>query len=652
MFGYFLASRDSSGHQATRSSPATGARTVRMPSNRPDRRLLGVLLGLALLAGTSSARGAGLSEVDRLWTVGAWAFADELYDQAYRLLGRFLRAAPEDPRRGDATVLHGRAALETGHLEEALADFGAAETLPMQSTPSSEPGFWRAETLLRLGRVEEAHEQYGRFLSAAPTSPLAPHALYQRGTAELTLQRSGDAIDSFRTLVNRYPQDPRAGRAAYAAALELVRAKRWDDALPILDSYAARYATSPFLAEAQYLLGVTLIGKQRPDAGTRTLERFLSAQPTHQLSVPTRALLAETYVQSGQTREALGHYQALSKQTSAPELVPDALYQVGSLSSRLGRVREAELAWRRLRRDHPADPQASQAGLALVTLHAKRRQIDQAAEVATEMMEAKAPDRVEALLILGDAARTAGRHGDAERAYGSALADAPESSAERARALEGYLALADASARASRGRESERLYRLVVEQAPPGSREHARAVADSLRLADGYLQAGKASEAERLYTAMLAEAPAPAAGRLLGLGSGALKAGKAAEAERLYAAVLASVPAESAEAGAAIEGLLRVGEGALKSSRIDDADRAYAHAAQAASVGSAHRFDALAGLGVVAEIRGDLQRARLVYQQVVNGSQDPVLVRWATTKLERLAPQDAAPGAESPAAPE
>src|SRR5262249_43562769 len=148
-------------------------------------------------------------------------------------------------------------------------------------------------------------------------------------------------------------------------------------------------------------------------------------------------LLAEMRVKAGQPREALELYQALVKQSPSNALVPQALYQIGQLSSELGRAADAEAAWKSLRRDYPQDSLAASAGLELANLYVKGRQFEPAMQVAREVADAGGAQRVDALLLLGESAFKAGKVADARIAYEAALAEAPAAGVDHFRALAG-----------------------------------------------------------------------------------------------------------------------------------------------------------------------------------------------------------------------
>jgi TolA-binding protein len=423
--------------------------------------LSAAMVGLSILAGPGSA-GAAKSEADRLWLVGAGALEDGLYDTAYRELGRFIQAAPQDPRRGDAALLRGRAAFAMERYAQALAEFDAAETFPMTIAPAGEAIFWQGEALFRLRRFEEARERYARFLALKSGSPAVPEALYARGLAELETGRVDGATDTFREFLHDYPTHPRAATAAYSAARELIRAKRWEEALTLLGPYAKSYPTSPYLAEARYLLGVAQVEAGRPD-GARTLEQFIAQTPGHELTPAARALAAEAQAKAGRTREALDQYQALVRTTPGHALVPQALYRSGELALKLGRPADAEAAWTTLRRDFAQDERANPAGVALAELYAKRKQWDRALEVADNVASHGGPERSDALLIVGQSALQLRKNPEAAQAYHAVVVAAPPGSK---RYFEGLAGLA-ASLEAATDRDgARRAYREIIDSAP------------------------------------------------------------------------------------------------------------------------------------------------------------------------------------------
>jgi TolA-binding protein len=419
------------------------------------------LAGLAVLV-LSTPGVAAKSEVDRLWLVGTGALEDGLYETAYAEFGRFIQVAPTDPRRGDASLLRGKAAFSIERYAEALTEFEAAESFPLTLATPGEPIYWQGEALYRLGRREEARERYSRFLALKPASPYVPEALYARGLAELETGRADGAIDTFRDFLRDYPNHPRAPVAAYSAARELMRAKRWEDALALLTPYATRYPGSPYLAESRYLLGVAQTEAGRPE-GVRTLEQFIAQAPPSDLVPAARLYVADAHAKAGRLPQALEQYQALVRTAPTDARVPQWLYRTGELSLRLNRPTDAEAAWTTLRRDFPKSDQAGPAGLALADLYVKRKQWEPALQMAQAVADGRGEGRSDALLIAGQSALQLRRNAEAAQAYHTATVEAAPASN---RYFEGLAGLAAALEAASDRDGAKRAYREIVDTSP------------------------------------------------------------------------------------------------------------------------------------------------------------------------------------------
>lgn len=415
------------------------------------------LAGLAVLV-LPSPGVAAKSEADRLWLVGTGALEDGLYETAYAELGRFIQAAPADPRRGDAALLRGKAAFQMERFAEALAEFESAEAFPLTLATPGEAIYWQGEALSRLRRLDEARDRYQRYLALKPASPYAAEALYARGLTELETGRADGAIDTFRDFLRDYPNHPRAPVAAYSAARELIRAKRWDDALALLTPYATRYPGSPYLAESRYLLGVAQLEASRPE-GARTLEQFIVQTPTSDLVPAARVLVAEAHAKAGRLPQALEQYQALVRIAPADARVPLALYRIGELSLRLNRSTDAEAAWTTLRRDFPRDDQAVAAGLSLADLYVKRKQWEPALLVAQSVADGKGEGRSDALLIVGQSALQLRRNAEAAQAYHTATVEAAKGSKRYFEGLAGLAAALEATDKEG----AKRAYREIVD---------------------------------------------------------------------------------------------------------------------------------------------------------------------------------------------
>jgi TolA-binding protein len=410
---------------------------------------------VALLLALSASPAVSLEEPDRLWLVGDRAFADGLYPVARRALERFVDQFPTDARIPDALMLLGKtrlalndpaAALETFRRLQAPAGAqgaGAQGSSAAQAgaqgsagavSPALEARFWEAESLFRLKRYMEARNAYDEVLRTNAASPFAADALYGFGWSELELQRPEPAVTAFRDFLSTWPDHRLAPSAAYYLARALVDLKRYSEALPLLTSYG-KYPNAPLAPDAQYLLGWTRIAAGDQRGGANDLRAFVAANPGHPLAPEARRVLNETVARYGDREELADTYTTLMAQSPA---TPDALNDAALVAARLGRTRDQEAAWRKLRAEFPDHPLARRAALDLATAAFKRKDWKEAASMAQAAAESEDETvRAEGWLLTGESELKLRRYSPAIKAFDAVSAVKGAEPGVRYRALAG-----------------------------------------------------------------------------------------------------------------------------------------------------------------------------------------------------------------------
>jgi TolA-binding protein len=376
-----------------------------------------------------------MAEAERLWLVAERAFQDGLYPLSRRMLERLIERYPNDPRLPEATLLLGKARFSQGQYEQALEAFRLAQGFsPVPGRPG-EALFWEAEALFRLKKPGEARALYERVLADAPASPLAPDALYGLAWASLELKRREAAATEFRRLLDRYPDHRYAGSAAFYLARTLVELKRVDEAVPLLRAFPSKYPDHRLLPEARALLGEALLAAGESQDGVAQLRAFIAVHPDHALAGRARRLIVDTLLKQGKKAELLEEYRALVAQ-SPP--TAEGLYDAGAIAQRLGRPKDAETLWARLRKEFPDHALAARASLDLAQSAFGRKSYKEAATLARAAARSpEDPIRGEAFVLLGESELKQGRFKSAHQAFQSAAETSGLDAALRYRALAG-----------------------------------------------------------------------------------------------------------------------------------------------------------------------------------------------------------------------
>ena len=376
-----------------------------------------LLSALTLLAGAPT-QAAAIPEAERLWTVGSRAFQDSLHGLAASTLLRFIDRYPGDARAGEATLLLAKARFAQKTYAPAFEAFSRAAALSPPPGRPDEARFWAAESLFRLKRYDEARAAYERIVTDAAASPFAADALYGLGWANLESGRPEQALLAFGRVVQDHPDHAVAGPAAFYQGRTLVQLKRPREAIPVLRDFKEGHADSRYLPEARYLYGRALLDAGESQDGGAELRAFVQAYPNHELAPEARRLLTGVVLRQGDKAQMGDEYKRL---TAASSPTAENLYDAGVLATRLGRAKEAEAAWTRLRSEYPGHPLAARASLDLAHAAFARSQFKEAASLAqTALKGSEGPARADAYLLQGESELKLRRFGVAHQAFQAA----------------------------------------------------------------------------------------------------------------------------------------------------------------------------------------------------------------------------------------
>lgn len=392
---------------------------------------------LVLVAVTVPAPVAALEESDRLYLVGEHAVADGLNALAARALARFVADNPKDERVPAATLLLGRAWLGVGLHERALEAFRKAQRATTSTSAGRflEARLWEGEALFRLKRYADARTVFDDVLKSDVTSPFAADAMYGRAWTALESRRPEAAAKDFRELLGTWPDHALAPSATFYLARTLVDLKRYADAVTLLVDFPTKWPTASLRPDAQYMLGLARLRGGDAKTGVTELRAFLEANPKHELAPAARRLVGDTLARVGDREDLQSTYQARINE-SPP--TPEGLYEAAAIAGRLGRPRDQEAAWRRIRKEFPDHAVGRRAALDLANALFKRKEWKDAAVQAR--IAAQSDDdavRSEAWLLAGEAELKLKRYPEAVKAFEGVVAVEGIEASVRYRALAG-----------------------------------------------------------------------------------------------------------------------------------------------------------------------------------------------------------------------
>ncbi len=246
-------------------------------------------------------------------------------------------------------------------------------------------------------RWPDALASYDALLKNHPKSELVPQALYRKGRTLMKLKRWEEATASLNQLLENYPKHDLSRPARVSLGYSLQEQKKWREAAQAFGAAAEQdakaedqsrvqyeqawswreagdvaaslqafralvrsFPTDPLAADANFHLGEAAYaeavagGKDgvvpaKPLAEAREqYEKVLSSKEAKRLGDKARYRMGWTYWLGGKYGEAAREFDQLTKDFSASELMPDALFQSGQSHARSGQATQAVERYRTL----------------------------------------------------------------------------------------------------------------------------------------------------------------------------------------------------------------------------------------------------------------------------------------------------------------
>lgn len=416
-----------------------------------------------------------LDEAERLYFVGERALADNLLPFGAQTLERFVSEFPGDRRVPQALMAIGRTRLTLGDKDAALDAFRRAQ----KGSPAValEARFWEAEILFRMEQYAEAGAAYKDVVRGNPAASFAPAALYSYGFTELQLKRPEPAAAAFRKFLEAYPDHELAPTATYQLGRALVELEKFGDAVRPLATFVTKYPDHKLIADARYLLGWARTSAGDEKAGLADLKAFVSRHPSHALAADARKVVTDLSARVGDKSDLHDAYVALMKETPA---TAEHLIAAIGVAAKLGRARDQEAAWRKLKASFPDHALTAKLAFDLASAAYTRKDWPQVAAFAEAA--ARVDDdavKAEAWLLAGEAELKLKRFTAAAKSFEAVTVLRKVDGALRYRAL---AELGMAREGQKNMRAAITAYELVANDSPdPALRDWARERAEALK---------------------------------------------------------------------------------------------------------------------------------------------------------------------------
>jgi tetratricopeptide (TPR) repeat protein len=187
----------------------------------------------------------------------------------------------------------------------------------------------------------------------------------------------------------------------------------------VLRQFKEKNADHRLMPEARFFYARALLDAGDEAEGTAEMRAFLAAYPGHELAPQAQRAVTGTVVRSSNKSDLGDEYKRLMSATPASA---ENLYDAAVVATRLGRTKDAEAAWTRLRKDFPDHALASRASLDLAQVAFTRSQYKDAVTLAQAAVKGiEGPQRAEAYLLQGEGELKLRRFAPAHQAFQQAL---------------------------------------------------------------------------------------------------------------------------------------------------------------------------------------------------------------------------------------
>lgn len=400
----------------------------------------------------------GQEPADRTYLFALKAFQDGLYDISIQGFREYLDSPPPREYEPQANYFLGRALLELGQDDDALAALEAAARADDEGQVAPLARLLRARRYLDLGRYGEAEAETGRWLRYFPRHGLRWEVRVLRGKALVGLGRLEEAEAAFDEVAGEKAAQEEVSLEALwrLAAVRSARGKG-KAAAEGWKAFVKRAPGDPRAAKARLQLAALWAREGRFREALEQADTLLASHPKAPEARPAMLLRAESLFGLERWKEAsTAYFEAAESRGGAGAFTESHWERAGLASYRAGLFRQAAQALSK------AGDGAQGANLALrFRAHRKAEEPAKALEASAELMSRypQSPLAAESLGPSLELARATGRWGELREGLSGYLRGAPEEKKVEARYL-----LAHVELQASRPEEASRLFGAVASE--------------------------------------------------------------------------------------------------------------------------------------------------------------------------------------------
>jgi TolA-binding protein len=330
------------------------------------------------------------------------------YSQALDLYDKVIQANAAD--KDYAYYQKGLTLGLMGRRDEADKTLAALLKTSPNSRYAEEAVFQQAQFAFEAGDYQPAVEGFSKLINNRPNSALIPLALQKRGVAYANLQQQEKAVADFQQVLSEYPRSVAASQALYSLQESLSALGRTEDFDKSLADFKALNPDSKATESVEFEAAKSMYLAEKYAQAIPRLEAYLKQYPDNALGADARFFLADSYLKTGNKKEALTRLRAVVTEGKS-EFVNRAVGRLADLEFENKSYAEAIKYYDRLRGASSNRREVANATLGLMRSYYENgdyANTRRAAEELRGLAGATANATNAALLYLGKASYRAG----------------------------------------------------------------------------------------------------------------------------------------------------------------------------------------------------------------------------------------------------
>ena len=269
------------------------------------------------------------------FNLGCLQFQTGRHADAINTLKRFARKYPDSALSDEASLLLGRAYLESKKHNEAIAVFegilrgqkSAGGRRPRKPPPKplavsassagAQATLWLIRTYAHQRRYQTIRELLAPVVSTYRSDPASPELYYELATADMEVQQYASAAKNFAEAEKG--NDPLPVESLRLRAYCLYRAGKCHQSLPLCDSFLTRHPESPAKAEVLFIKGENLVTSKRLAEAIPVFQAALKAGLDEAKTRQSHLRIAQAYYHQEMWAKCLASLQPLLPEDDAAD---------------------------------------------------------------------------------------------------------------------------------------------------------------------------------------------------------------------------------------------------------------------------------------------------------------------------------------------